>query len=188
MDQLLCWRCGEAGQRKKDCMKILFCTNCGKNGHTTDKCRQLLRETCTYCSKMDHTEEYCPSRQLDNLRQDLTKPHSFLRSRTPMLVDRQPCNNQVRGWQVRCEEHPRTQPTLGTTETKGNKALAPYQDPWRKSSTAKEALNQSTLYGSTENAGHNKLTGLQDINITSVSAGSNNSEISRAMKKISETN
>ena len=104
------------------------------------------------------------------------------------MVDGQPWNNQVRGWQVRFEEHPRTQPTLCTTETEENKALAPYQDPWRKSSTAKEASNQSTLYSSTENAGHNKLTGLQDINIMLLSAGSNNSEISRAMGKISETN
>ena len=60
--QLLCWRCGEAGHRKKHCMKILFCTNCGKNGHTSNKCRLLLREACTYCSKVDHTEEYCSSR------------------------------------------------------------------------------------------------------------------------------
>ena len=34
-EQLLCWRCGEAGHRKKDCMKTLFCANCGKNGHTS---------------------------------------------------------------------------------------------------------------------------------------------------------
>ena len=32
-EQLLCWRCGEAGHKKKDCLKTLFCTNCGKNGH-----------------------------------------------------------------------------------------------------------------------------------------------------------
>ena len=69
-----------------------------------------------------------------------------------------------------------------------NEASAPYQDPWRKSSTAKEASNQFTLYSSTENAGHNKLTRLQNVNIMSVSAGSNNSEISRAMEKILETN
>ena len=29
-EQLLCWRCGEAGHRKKYCMKTLFCANCGK--------------------------------------------------------------------------------------------------------------------------------------------------------------
>ena len=61
-EQLLCWRCGEAGHRKKDCMKILFCANCGKNGHTSNKCRLLLRDACTYCSKVDHTKAYCPSR------------------------------------------------------------------------------------------------------------------------------
>ena len=61
-EQLLCWRCGEAGHRKKDCLKTLFCTNCGKNGHTFNKCRQLVRGACTYCTRPDHTEEYCPSR------------------------------------------------------------------------------------------------------------------------------
>ena len=104
------------------------------------------------------------------------------------MVDRHPWDNQVRGWQVRYEEHPITQPKLDATETEGNEASAPYQDPWRKSSKTKEAPNLPTLYGSTENARHNKLTGLQDTNIMLVSAGSNNSEISRAMEKISETN
>ena len=36
--------------------------------------------------------------------------------------------------------------------------------------------------------GYNKLTELQDINVTSVSTGSNHSEISKAMEKISEMN
>ena len=36
--------------------------------------------------------------------------------------------------------------------------------------------------------GYNKLTELQDINMTSVSTGSNHSEISKAMEKILETN
>ena len=61
-EQLLCWRCGETGHRKKDCLKTLFYTNCGKNGHTFNKCRQLVRGACTYCTRPDHTEEYCPSR------------------------------------------------------------------------------------------------------------------------------
>ena len=86
MEQLLCWRCGEAGHRKKACLKTLFCTNCGKNGHTSNKCRQLVRETCTYFSKVDHTEEYCLSRQLHNLRQDVEKPYLFSKPRTPTLL------------------------------------------------------------------------------------------------------
>ena len=145
-DQLICWRCGEVGHRKKDCMKALFCTNCGRNGHTTNKCRQLLRETCTYCSKMDHTEEYCPSRQLDNLRQDFTKPPLFFRSRTPMLVGQYPLDNQTRGWQVRYEKHPTTQPTLGAPGTEGHDASTPNQYQWRKLLTAKEVSDQFTLY------------------------------------------
>ena len=95
--------------------------------------------------------------------------------------------NQTRGWQVRYEEHPTTQPTLGAPGTEGHEASAPNQYKWRKLFTAKETLDQFTLYSSTENAGHNKPAGLRDVNITA-SAGSNNVEISRAMEKISETN
>ena len=169
-------------------MKILFCTNCGKSGHTSNKCRLLLRETCIYCSKVDHTKEYCPSRQLDNLRQDFEKPHSFLKPRTPMLLDRQSWDNKARGWHVRYDEHPRTQTTLGVAEAKGNEASVLNQDPWRKSLAAKEVSTLFTLYSNTRNTGHNKLTGLQDINITSASTRSNHLEISRTMEKISKTN
>ena len=31
----ICWRCGEVGHMKKDCTKVLYCTNCGKNNHIT---------------------------------------------------------------------------------------------------------------------------------------------------------
>ena len=58
-EQLLCWKCSKAGHRKKDCLKTLFCS---KNGHTFNKCRQLVRGAYTYCTRPDHTEEYCPSR------------------------------------------------------------------------------------------------------------------------------
>ena len=61
------------------------------------------------------------------------------------------------------------------------------QDPWRKLSAAKEVSTPFTLHSNTGNTGYNKITGLQDINITSASTGSNHSEISRAMEKISET-
>ena len=28
-EPLICWRCGETGHKKKDCVKPLFCINCG---------------------------------------------------------------------------------------------------------------------------------------------------------------
>ena len=102
-----------------------------------------------------------------------------------MLLDRQSWDNKTRGWYVRYEEHPRTQTTPSVAETKGNEALLLNQDPWRKSAAAKEVPPPFTPHSNTENTGYNKLTGLQDINLTSVFTGS---EISRAMEKISETN
>ena len=77
-----------------------------------------------------------------------------------MLVGRYPLNSQIRGWQVRYEEHPTTQPTLGVTGTEGHEALVSNQYQWRKPSTAKEASDQFTLYSSTEKSGHNKPAGL----------------------------
>ena len=105
-----------------------------------------------------------------------------------MLLDRESWDNKARGWHVRYEEHPRTQTTPGVAETEGNKASVLNQDPWRKLSAAKEVSTPFTLYSNAGNTGYNKLTGLQDINMTLASTGSNHSEISRAMEKISETN
>ena len=105
-----------------------------------------------------------------------------------MLLDRQSWDNKAKGWHVRFEEHPRTQTTPGVAETKGNKASVLNQDPWRKSSAAKEVSTLFTLYNNTGNTGHNKLKALQDISIMLTSTGSNHSEISRAMGKILETN
>ena len=69
-----------------------------------------------------------------------------------------------------------------------NEASAPNPDPWRKPSTAKEVPALFTLYSNAVETGYNKLTELQDINMRSLSAGSNHSEISKAMEKISEMN
>ena len=44
------------------------------------------------------------------------------------------------------------------------------------------------LYGGFESQGYDKLTRLQDVNVTTASVNSNSLEISRAMEKISETN
>ena len=48
-ESTVCWKCGEAGHKKKDCMAILFCTNCSRNNHTTRKCRQVFKENCMCC-------------------------------------------------------------------------------------------------------------------------------------------
>ena len=105
-----------------------------------------------------------------------------------MLLDRQSWDNKARGWHVRYEEHPRTQTTLGVAEAEGNEASVLNQDPWRKLSAVKEVSTSFTLHSNTANTGYNKLTGLQNINITLPSTGSNHSEISRAMENILETN
>ena len=83
-----------------------------------------------------------------------------------MLLDRQSWDNKAMGWHVRYEEHPRTRTTLGVAEAKGNKASVLNQNPWRKSSAVKEVSTLFTLYSNTGSTGYNKLTGLQDINIT----------------------
>ena len=33
-EQIMYWRCGKIGHRKKECWKTLFCTNCGRQGHS----------------------------------------------------------------------------------------------------------------------------------------------------------
>ena len=102
-----------------------------------------------------------------------------------MLLDRQSRDNKARGWHVRYEEHPQTPDVL---ETGGNEASVLNQSPRKKLSTVKEVPTPFTLYNNIENTGYNKPTGSQDTNLTSASTGSNHSEISRAMEKISETN
>ena len=56
----ICWQCGEVGHMKKDCTKVLYCTNCGKNNHITSHGRQPFKDTCKYCRQMEHREEECP--------------------------------------------------------------------------------------------------------------------------------
>ena len=101
------------------------------------------------------------------------------------MIDRQSWDNQTKGWHVRYEEHPQAP---GTVETEGNETSTLKSDPWRKRSTVKEIPTLVTLHGNAVETGYNKSTELQGINITSVSTGSNHSEISKAMEKISETN
>ena len=97
------------------------------------------------------------------------------------MIDGQSWDNKTKGWHVRYEEHPKVP---GTAETNGNEASALNPDPWRKLSTAKEVPTLFTLHSNAVETGYNKLTELQGINMTSVSTGSNHSEISKAMENI----
>ena len=101
------------------------------------------------------------------------------------MIDGWSWDNKTKEWHVRYEEHPKAP---GTAETKGNEASALKPDPWRKPSTVKEIPTLVTLHSNAVEMGYNKSTELQGINVTSVSTGSNHSEISKAMEKISETN
>ena len=101
------------------------------------------------------------------------------------MIDGWSWDNKTKGWHVRYEEHPQAP---GTVETKGNKALALKPELWRKPSTAKEIPTLVTLHSNAVEMGYNKSTELQGINITSIPTGSNHSEISKAMEKISEMN
>ena len=101
------------------------------------------------------------------------------------MIDRRSWDNKTKGWHVRYEEHPQAP---GTVESKGNEALALKPGPWRKPSTAKEIPTSVTLHSNAVEMGYNKSTELQGINITSISTGSNHSEISKAVEKISEMN
>ena len=52
----------------------------------------------------------------------------------------------------------------------------------------KRVTDRLASYGEFKNQGYDKLTRLQDGNVTTASVNSNSSEISRAMEKISEIN
>ena len=85
-EPLICWRCSEMAQKKKDCVKPLFSINCGQEGHVVSRCRQPVKENCNYCSRMGHMIENCPYRRIDICKQNNVKPYSYSRSRTPTLV------------------------------------------------------------------------------------------------------
>ena len=59
---------------------------------------------------------------------------------------------------------------------------------WNQPQLGKENTHQFNIYEDARVLEGNKPLKLQDQNVTNVSAGSNTSEISRAMEKISETN
>ena len=161
----VCWKCGEASQKKTDCMAILFCTNCGRNNHTTSKCRQVLKENCTYSKRNNHTEECCPVKELDSMRQSETREFHMYHS-----------------------EQPRTQLSTGAPRIEEGEILRRNQHQRVQQTVEKESTDKLTPYGQIGDQKHNKSTRIQEANISTASITSNSSEISRAMEKISETN
>ena len=98
-----------------------------------------------------------------------------------MPPEKQPWNSQVKDWQFGYEGHHKV---LGVGNTKGNET----SEQWNRSQAVKGTPALFMWNVNTEEGEYNKQTGLQDTNMTSVSTGSNHSEISKAMEKISETN
>ena len=160
----VCWKCGEAGHKKKGCMAILFCTNCSRNNHATSKCRQVIKEYCTNCKQNDQTEECCPAKELDSMRQ-----------------------SQTREFHMYYSEQPRTQLSTGAPRIEGE-ILRRNQHQREQQTVERESIEKLTSYGQIEDQEHNKPTRIQEANISTALITSNSSEISRAMEKISETN
>ena len=131
---------------------------------------------------LDHIEEYCSLRQVDTLKQNMRQPPMLQKT---MLSERQQWYNKVKDWQFRYNGHPKM---LGARSTEGNEALAVNPELWDKPQTVKGTPATFMWNVNIEEGEYSKLTRLQDTNMTSVSTGSNHSEISKVMEKISETN
>ena len=101
LELLICLRCGEVGHKKKDCMKIVFCTNCSRNNHIASRCRQPFKENCAYCKRSNHIKEYCPVKRIDSLKL-----------------------SQAKEFQISYGEQPRTQLAAGVPRTEEYETLA----------------------------------------------------------------
>ena len=73
-------------------------------------------------------------------------------------------------------------------ETEGYEASMATAYEWNQPQLGRENTHKFNLYKGAKVLEGNKPSKLQDQNVTNVSTGSNTSEISRAMEKISETN
>ena len=76
----------------------------------------------------------------------------------------------------------------GVQRTEEHKSLASNQYQWNQQRIEKEAMNGLASGGMMENSRYNKPMALYDQNVTRMSENLNNSEISRAMEKVAETN
>ena len=169
-------------------MKLLFCINYGQEGHVVSKCRQPAKENCNYCNRTGHVVENCPYRRIDSYRQDNVKPYFSSRLRMPTLVGCQQIGRLRDISQRKYKEQTGIKWLQGIPETEGCEAYVVTAYEWNQLQLGKENTHQFNIY---EDAGvleGNKPLKLQDQNVTNVLTGSNTSEISTAMEKISETN
>ena len=187
-EPLICWRCGEMGHKKKDCVKLLICINCGQERHVVSRCRQPAKENCNYCSRMGHITENCPYRRIDSYKQNNVKLYSSSRSRMPTLVGCQETDKLRDISQRKYEEQTGTKWLHGIPETEGCKASIATAYEWNQPQLGKENTHQFNIYEDARVLEGNKPLKLWDQNVTNVLAGSNTSEISRAMEKIYKTN
>ena len=89
--------------------------------------------------------------------------------------------------QRKYEEQTGTKWLQGIPETEGCEVTIVTAYEWNQPQLGKENTHQFNIYKDARVLEGNKTSKLQDQNVTNVSAGSNTSEISRAMEKISET-
>ena len=169
-------------------MKLLFCINCGREGHVASRCRQPVKENCNYCNRMGHVVENCPYRRIDSYKQKNVKPYSSSRSRTPTLTGHQQTDRLRDISQRKYKEQTGTKWLQGIPETEGCEASIATAYEWNQPQLGKENTHQFNIYEDARVLKGNKLSKLQDQNVTNVSAGSNTSEISSAIEKISKTN
>ena len=144
-EPLTCWKCGEMGHKKKDCVKLLFCVNCGQEGHVVSKCRQPAKENCNYCNTMGHVVENCLYR-IDSYRQDNVKPYFSSRSRMPTLVGHQQIGRLGDISQRKYEEQTGNKWLQSIPETKGCEASVATVYEWNQPQLGRENTHKFNIY------------------------------------------
>ena len=137
---------------------------------------------------MGHMVENCQYRRIDSYRKDNVKPYSSSRSRTPTLVGCQQIGRLRVISQRKYEEQTGIKWLQSIPETEGCEASIATVYEWNQLLLGRENTHQFNIYEDTRVLEGNKPLKLQDQNVTNVLTGSNTSEISRAMEKISKTN
>ena len=137
---------------------------------------------------MGHVVENCLYRRIDSYTQDNFKLYFSSRSRTPTLVGHQQIGRLRDISQRKYEEQTGIKWLQSIPETKGYEASVVTVYEWNQPQLGRENAHKFNIYEDAKVLEGNKPSKLQDQNVTNISTGSNTSEISRAMEKISETN